>query len=286
MKVLMIHGIGQERSTQKELLEMWIESLHAVAPGLLTGAETRMAYYGTTLADWTTGNATVAMGASQTDVNIDDEDEVAFLRTALEEAASEQNLTEADIVAAGQTGHDAVPMDSTSGRFLVGLVRALEKISPLKGSVLLRVLKQAHTYLSSPGASNAVDNIIRPYLQKSPQVLITHSLGTVIAFKLLREMQERETEIDIPLLITMGSPLGLEVFKQKLGPPRMKPDCVKRWMNFYDPSDFVTLGKALQKEFAAGIEDDDTVNNFTSNTHGIVGYLPHYGVVNALKSVL
>lgn len=282
----MIHGIGQERSTQEELLEMWIESLHTVAPGLLKGAETQMAYYGTTLADWTTGNAAVAMGAGQTDVNIDDKDEMTFLTTALEEAASEQNLTMADIVAAGQLEHDAVPMDSTLGRFLVGLVRALEKISPLKGSVLLRVLKQAHTYLSSPGAGNAVDNIIRPYLQRSPQVLITHSLGTVIAFRLLREMQERGTEIDIPLLITMGSPLGLEVFKQKLGPPRMKPDCVKRWMNFYDPSDFVTLGKALQKEFAAGIEDDDTVNNFTNNTHGIAGYLPHYGVVNALKSVL
>ncbi|EAV42780.1 hypothetical protein SIAM614_15587 [Stappia aggregata IAM 12614] len=286
MKVLMIHGIGQESSTQKELLEKWTESLHKVSPGLLANAETRMAYYGTTLANWANGDTAVGMGTGATDVNIGDADEVAFLTSALREAAEVQNLTDADIASAEQDAAEAVAMDSMTGRFLVGLVRALEKISPLKGSLLLRVVKQGHTYLSSPGAGTAVDNLVRPYLKESPQVVITHSLGTVVAFKLLREIQKSGTDIEIPLLITMGSPLGLEAFKKKLGPPRLKPQSVKRWMNFYDPSDFVSLGKALHKEFATGIEDDGTVDNFTDNAHGIIGYLPHQGVVQALKAVL
>jgi hypothetical protein len=286
MKVLMIHGIGQEGSTQKELLEKWTESLHKVSPGLLANAETRMAYYGTTLANWANGDTAVGMGTGATDVNIGDADEIAFLTSALQEAAEVQNLTDADIASAEQDAAEAVAMDSMTGRFLVGLVRALEKISPLKGSLLLRVVKQGHTYLSSPGAGTAVDNLVRPYLKESPQVVITHSLGTVVAFKLLREIQKSGTDIEIPLLITMGSPLGLEAFKKKLGPPRLKPQSVKRWMNFYDPSDFVSLGKALHKEFATGIEDDGTVDNFTDNAHGIIGYLPHQGVVQALKTVL
>jgi hypothetical protein len=286
MKVLMIHGIGQEGSTQKELLEKWTESLHKVSPGLLANAETRMAYYGTTLANWANGDTAVGMGTGATDVNIGDADEIAFLTSALQEAAEVQNLTDADIASAAKDAAEAVAMDSMTGRFLVGLVRALEKISPLKGSLLLRVVKQGHTYLSSPGAGTAVDNLVRPYLKESPQVVITHSLGTVVAFKLLREIQKSGTDIEIPLLITMGSPLGLEAFKKKLGPPRLKPQSVKRWMNFYDPSDFVSLGKALHKEFASGIEDDGTVDNFTDNAHGIIGYLPHQGVVHALKTVL
>lgn len=290
MNVLMIHGIGQEGSTQQELIDKWTSSLHGVAPGLLKGSTINMAYYGTTLADWTTGKtkAAVGMGADDTEVDIGDDEEVKFLASALDEALVESGGGEAEIDAAlEEAGDNAVPMDTFIGRRLVGLVRALEKISPAKGSILLRVVKQGHTYLSAPGAGTAVDAIVRPYLQKSPQVLITHSLGTVVAFKLLREMEAQGKSVEIPLLITMGSPLGLDAFKKKLGPPRRKPSFVKRWANFYDPSDLVALGKDLDKStFAAGIENDGTVDNQTSNAHGIIGYLPHKGVIEALKKAL
>lgn len=290
MNVLMIHGIGQEGSTQQELIDKWTSSLHSVAPGLLNGSTVNMAYYGTTLADWTTGKAknAVGMGADDTEVDIGDDEEVKFLASALGEALVKSGVGEAEIEAAlAEAGNDAVPMDTFFGRRIVGLVRALEKISPAKGSVLLRVVKQGHTYLFAPGAGTAVDAIVRPYLQKSPQVLITHSLGTVIAFKLLREMEAQGKNVEIPLLITMGSPLGLDAFKKKIGPPRRKPSFVKHWKNFYDPSDIVALGKALDANtFAAEIENDGTVNNQTNNAHGIIGYLLHKGVIDALKGVV
>ncbi|AVH45563.1 hypothetical protein [Agrobacterium tumefaciens] len=290
MNVLMIHGIGQEGSTQQELIDKWTTSLHGVAPGLLKSSAVNMAYYGTTLADWTTGKtkAAVGMGVDDTEVDVGDDEEMKFLASALEEALVQSGGGEAEIDAAlEEAGNDAVPMDTFIGRRIVGLVRALEKISPAKGSILLRVVKQGHTYLSAPGAGTAVDASVRPYLQKSPQVLITHSLGTVIAFKLLREMEAQGNSVEIPLLITMGSPLGLDAFKKKLGAPRQKPSFVKRWENFYDPSDLVALGKDLDENtFAAGIENDGTVDNQTSNAHGIIGYLPHKGVVAALKKVL
>jgi hypothetical protein len=290
MNVLMIHGIGQEDSTREQLLEKWISSLHGIAPGLLSNANVEMAYYGTTLANWTTGhaNAAVPMGAELTEINPLDVDELNFLTAAMEEAVKQNDIDES-LIAANMdgVGHNAIPMDSIIGRRLVGLVRAIEQLSPAKGSILLRVVKQGYTYLSAPGAGTAVDNIVRPYLQKSPQVLLTHSLGTVIAFKLLREMEAAGIEIEIPLFITMGSPLGLDAFKKRLGPPSKKPNFVKKWINFYDPSDLVALGKKLDKPiFAAGIENDGTVNNPTNNAHGIVGYLPHKGVINALKEAI
>ena len=59
---------------------------------------------------------------------------------------------------------------------------------------------------------------------------------------------------------------------------------VKNWFNFYDPSDLVALGKDLDATvFGPGIENDGTVKNFTKNAHGIVGYLPHPGVINVIK---
>ncbi|EMM7988402.1 TPA: hypothetical protein ACYR80_000874 [Morganella morganii] len=290
MNVLMIHGIGQEASTKDELIKQWTESLHTVQPGLLDGASVEMAYYGTTLADWTNGKAknAVGMGAESTAVDIGDMDELRFFSAVMEEFASDHGIGEAEIESAIEVaGNNVVPMDNFIARRLVGLLRVVEKISPAKGSLLLRIIKQGYTYLSSPVAAKAVDSIVRPLLQRSPQVLITHSLGTVIAFKLLREMEEKGTEVQIPLFITMGSPLGLDAFKAKLGAPRRKPVFVEQWINFYDPSDFVTLGKPLNKDnFASNIDNDGTVDNKTLNVHGIVGYLPHKGVIDTLKSVL
>jgi hypothetical protein len=291
MNILMIHGIGQEASTKDELLNKWTESLHAVQPGLLGGATVDMAYYGTTLADWTNSKtkSAVGMGADSIAVDVGNADELKFLSAVMQQFASEHGIDETEIEAAIETaGGDAVPMDNFIARRLVGLVRVIEKISPAKGSLLLRIVRQGHTYLSSPGAAKAVDDIVRPLLQRSPQVLITHSLGTVIAFKLLREMEAAgTTAVQIPLLITMGSPLGLDAFKAKLGAPRRKPAFVKKWENFYDPSDFVSLGKPLnEKNFASNIDNDGTVDNNTFNAHGVIGYLPHKGVMDILKRVL
>lgn len=289
MNVLMIHGIGQEASTKDELLKKWTESLHSNQLGLLDGALVNMAYYGTTLADWTNGEAknAVGMGAESTAIEVCDAAEVKFLSSVMEQFASDRGIDETEIEAAMEAATGAVPMDNLIARRLVGLLRVVERISPAKGSLLLRVIRQGYTYLSSPGAAKAVDFIVRPLLQRSPQVLITHSLGTVIAFKLLREMEKNGTEVQIPLLITMGSPLGLDAFKAKLGAPRRKPAFVKQWINFYDPSDFVALGKPLSEEnFATNIDNDGTVDNKTFNAHGIVGYLPHKGVIDALKRVL
>lgn len=291
MNVLMIHGIGQEGSTKDELLEKWIKSLHTAYPDLLAGASVEMAYYGTTLADWTNRKtkSAVGMGVETTAVDIGDTDELKFLSAVMSEIAGKNGYTEEQIDAALQevAGNVAVPMDNFIARRLVGLVRLVEKISPAKGSLLLKIVRQGHTYLNSPRAAKEVDQIVRPLLQRSPQILITHSLGTVIAFKLLREMESAGAGIHIPLLITMGSPLGLDAFKAKLGVPRRKAEFVGTWENFYDPSDFVALGKPLdQKNFAAGIENDGTVDNTTFNAHGVVGYLPHKGVIDALKQVL
>ena len=290
MNILLIHGIGQEGSTKQELIEKWTMGLNVIDPTLLNGLTVNMAFYGTTLADWTTGRAKAAIGMGADGVQFDSEDdaELQFLASALEEALVESGGGDAEIAAAlEEADSKAVPMDSFMGRRLVGLVRALEKISPAKGSILLRMVRQGHSYLSAPGAGTAVDAIVRPYLQESPQVLISHSLGTVVAFKLLREMEAHGKGVEIPLLITMGSPLGLDAFKKKLGPPRGKPSFVKHWVNFYDPSDLVALGKPLDANtFAPGIENDGTVNNQTGNAHGIIGYLSHKGVFDALKRVI
>jgi hypothetical protein len=38
--------------------------------------------------------------------------------------------------------------------------------------------------------------------------------------------------------------------------------------------------------FAGGIENDGTVDNDTSNYHGVIGYLPHKPVTELIKTTL
>ncbi|SCX22710.1 hypothetical protein DSM25558_3200 [Agrobacterium sp. DSM 25558] len=286
MKVVMIHGINQQDSTQVQLLKKWKDLVHGKAPGLFDKHDLSMAYYGTTLSDWTKGSAAIKMGPHDIHFDPGNNAELDFLVAALEEAARKNKISEQAIAAAADEAadHEAVPMGTWLGRRLVGLVRALEKISPAKGAVVLKVIKQAHTYLAAPGAGPAVDALVKPHLTGKEVVIISHSLGTVIAFKLLREMAATGTRV--PLFITMGSPLGLESVQSKLGPSFEKPAIVSRWENFYDPADFVSLGKELKSELDTDIIDDGTVDNTTSNAHGISGYLPHSKVVAALKSIL
>lgn len=288
MNVLMIHGIGQEGISPSALLTKWTSSLHAASPNLLDSSATELAYYGTTLAKWSDarGENTIDMGGGQ-DIRLDNPSEMEFMSRVLGEVASEKGISELDIEANSHSADGLIPMDNFIARRLVGLARCIEALSPDKGRLLLRLVKQGHTYLSSAGAADAVDSIVRPHLQRSPQVVISHSLGTVIAFKLLREMEQNGNAVEIPLFITMGSPLAVEAFKSKLGLPRRKSALVKRWVNFYDPSDFVSLGKPLDEEnFANGIVNDGKVRNSTANAHGIIGYLPHKGVINELREVL
>lgn len=294
MKLVFIHGISQENFTEDELRETWKRLVTDQAPGLLDKVETVMPYYGKELASWSDRgvSASVAMGVSDGNFDPVNNEELNFLVGALQQTAVARHVSDDDIDeqsrrAQAAPGVEAVPMSTWIGRRLVGVVRALEAVSPLKGAIALQVFRQAYTYLANPSAGMAVDALVKPRLSGSDLIIVSHSLGTVIAFKLLREMEAAGVKVEVPLLITLGSPLGLDAVKSKLGPPRKKPASVKRWINFYDPGDFVALGIDLdQTTFAQGIENVGDVNNTTANAHGIIGYLPEKRVIAALRSVL
>ncbi len=256
--------------------------------GLLDGASVEMAYYGTTLADWTNGKAknAVGMGTESTAVDVGDIDELKFLSAVMEEFASDHGIGEAEIESAIEVaGNDAVPMDNFIARRLVGLLRVVEKISPAKGSLLLRVIRQGHTYLSSRQQKRLTTSCDHS-CKEAP--CADYSLArNRHCFQAAARYGSEGRRFSDSTSCNHGIAAWPDAFKAKLGAPRRKPAFVEQWINFYDPSDFVTLGKPLNEEnFASDIVNDGTVDNRTSSAHGIVGYLPHKGVIDALKLAL
>jgi pimeloyl-ACP methyl ester carboxylesterase len=110
------------------------------------------------------------------------------------------------------------------------------------------------------GALDAVDG---------PVVVVSHSLGTIIAYDVLRERRR-----NVPLLITAGSPLAVQEIQDLVMTPLRVPDGVTEWRNVADGRDLVALDKTIRPEYtpAERVRDFLVVNDSDTH-HGIDQYL-------------
>lgn len=288
MKLLFVHGIAQQAYSEAQLKAIWIDHLldHGLDPGKLAAAEPEMAYYGDLLHQWSDGlrPAATAMGGAVAD------DELGFLAAALDELAEAEQLPNAEIEAAVTDiavaeGAAAIEQSSWLGRRAVAIVNLLERKAPLSGRVFARVVRQAHVYLANPACRSEIDERVGSRLQGGDYVIVSHSLGTVVCFLLLREAAAQGRTIDVPLFVTLGSPLGIAEVQRWVKGDFAVPANVATWQNFYDKGDPVTLGRSLASSFSSTISDT-VVNNSTPNAHSIAGYLDDRGLIDALDRVL
>lgn len=288
MKLVLIHGIAQQDYSEEQLLAIWTDHLlgHGLEPDKLGSASPQMAYYGDRLYQWAKGGAqsAVAMGPAMPDGELD------FLSKALDEIASAHAFDEDEIEtlvsqAAIAEGANAIGQSTWGGRRAIAIVSLLERISPLRGRIAAKVVRQAYAYLANRNARTDIDNLLRPRLGTGNTVVIAHSLGTVVAFNLLRELAANGADIQVPLFVTLGSPLAITEVQRWVGGTFAVPSNVGKWMNFYDKGDPVTLGRGLGANFAAGIIDM-IVDNNTGNNHSIAGYLDDKALIDELNFVL
>ena len=124
-----------------------------------------------------------------------------------------------------------------------------------------------------------------------PVLLAAHSMGSVIAYDALWEMSRDERdELQVDLLLTMGSPLGQKYLQRRIlghdesGAARY-PDNIRRWINLSAVGDMTAVDPYLKSEFGEmlelglieSIEDVEIFNFFRHdgelNVHAEYGYL-------------
>lgn len=297
MNIVMIHGMNQQGEAAETLKNRWVENLNAVSPGLINPANVTMPYFGGVLHKWARKHkpASQTMGAGLDDMDWLDAHEAEFLVEVIGEVCRARGIIEDDLGVAlfgpeYRNDEMTVPMNSRSMRTVTRLARGVDNHLTPFGLLLANVIqnfRQAYVYLKAPEARKQIDEIVAPCLVTGPPiVLLTHSIGTIIAYLMLRDMQRAGNAPKVRLFVTLGSPLGVQAVRQEFGNPWAKPACITRWANFYDPADPLTLGRGLAYTFAAEIEDDGTVDNKGPLAHGIEGYLRHEGLATVLKSVL
>ncbi len=113
-----------------------------------------------------------------------------------------------------------------------------------------RAFRQMTQYLTDDCLREQALTVVTGLMNAQTQIVIGHSLGSVIAY----EATQRLTH-SLPLLLTIGSPLGLEtMIYQRLRPqPPSFPPRVRHWVNVTDRNDLVAAEPDLLPMFSAGL---------------------------------
>jgi hypothetical protein len=167
---------------------------------------------------------------------------------------------------------------------VLAILRLLDKTS-VGTSLIDKVTRDVSVYLNYRSVRKAINGIVAEKLKDGPCVVVAHSLGSVVAYNTLYNTPR---SVDVRLLITLGSPLGIRAVREKVEMPYAVPGCVREWHNVRDPKDTVALHPLDSTYFPLDrpITDDSTILNPTDNHHSIDGYLTQAAVAARIHKAL
>jgi pimeloyl-ACP methyl ester carboxylesterase len=171
-------------------------------------------------------------------------------------------------------------------RWVRATLTALDRLPNVSAWSIALATRDVYQYLHNVRVRDTIEAGVRQALDGTDgAVVVSHSLGTVVAYNLLRrEAVPRGWQV--PLLVTVGSPLGVTNISRTLRPVSW-PAPVGAWFNAYDPDDLVALHPLTAPWFPVdGIDDYGKVDNPTSNQHGISGYLSDARVAATILEAL
>lgn len=273
MRVVCVHGVGQQRETETTLHRVWAPALCGgvqLAGGRLEEYEVRCAAYGDLFR--LPGRA-LAVG----DPLIRAEDLDEFERDLVALWWTEAARTDPRVVS---------PDARTLARTPRGVQTALRALSgsrffaALGQRALLGDLRQVRDYLYKPDVRRESRMRVAKAVEGDTRVLVGHSLGSVVAYEAL----SANPDWPIRMLVTLGSPLGIPnlIFDQVEPRPLSPKDAGSNargrwpregcaWTNIADEADVVALVKDLRPAFGPQL-DGWTIDN-GAHAHDVKPYL-------------
>ena len=306
--IVLVHGIDQQQTPADVLESQWLPALAggvrlagfpALADRLWRDSsgpraiETRMAYYGQLFL--------------RPDVQGDDSTELAADEQAFAEKLAEEWLSRAAAQASRPKERQTASRELAYVRQQIGdeeqvigavLRSAINGVARLRWFMpygvafaerfVNRALAQVTRYFADEAVRDAALRAVKDLIDPDTKIVIGHSLGSVVAYEAMHQIEH-----PLPLLITIGSPLGLDtIIYPKLRPqPPSFPTLVQRWVNVADSDDFIAAIPDLRLTFSTGIpttavfESGYTVDN-GAKPHDAKFYLAKVEVGKPVAEVL
>jgi hypothetical protein len=294
--LVFVHGRAQERKEGRALKRTWIDAFgRGLAKAGLSlpvpDAAIHFPYYGQALYDmWADVPqqdvaAVTVMGTSM-GTGMADAERRAFLHAVLQEVQRVHGLSDREVrAAAGLTTLERGPLQ---WEWVQAILAAIDRHVPgASAAGIALATNDVYDYLHDPGMRQAIRTGVRAALPAGePAVVVAHSLGTVVAYDLLGS-EGAAQRWNVPLFVTLGSPLAVTAIRASLAPVRF-PHCVHSWFNALDQRDAVALYPLDRRNFnvAPRIENKTNVDNATPNHHGIDGYLDDADVARRIHAAL
>lgn len=268
--VILVHGIAQQQKSADCLEAQW---LPALAGGLRTagfpeladrlwcaratpeGIDARMAFYGHLfLQPDQMGDEPGELSPAQQEVA--EELALAWLAHGVNRSSRPRDRMDAARELA-YVRHEIGREEAGLGEVARKAVNSLARVrwfAPYGMAFAERFVWQALTqvtaYLTDDAVREAALQTVLDLAGPDTKVIIGHSLGSVVAYEAAHRL-----EPPLPLLVTLGSPLGLDsIIYPRLRPqPPTFPARVRRWVNVADPDDLVAAEPDLRGLFSSGL---------------------------------
>jgi hypothetical protein len=296
--MVFLHGRGQEFQDPAVLVRNWQAGLAAglIKTGMapLADAPVVFPYYGNLLYRIT---AQVARDPVELEVMPAAPDQAGPLHPYLPEDAGrlERELL-ADMAAAARPATDkeeAAGKEEEAGREeeAFGLDRVLSwgaardtltwiaRHTRVDQAIIADYLRDVAVYLTR-GRGQVLDLVREAVPAGVPVVLVSHSLGTVVARDLLDVANLRDR---VTLWVTAGSPLGLDAVQKNLLTSGARNPGVS-WVSAYDVHDIVALGHPLLPVWGPPLGDVKVDNG--DSPHSIERYLNHPEVAGPIGTAV
>lgn len=275
MRILMIHGRSQGGKNPEDLKEIWINTLkegfqnaNLVFPENLS---IDFPFYGDILDKFTEQTKlpispeVISKGSGQ-NKNFEE-----FIQSAILEIKRNANIKDEDIEFS-TTDKSHQEKGIQNWHWIHAIVRKIDDyLTDVSGFTIETFLRDVYLYVNIPIVTSTINKIIENEITNEPTIIIGHSLGSVVGYKVVTNNLKTINHVKY---ITLGSPLGLKAISSKLDLLN-NPFGINGWYNAFDNRDIVALNPLDTNHFPTNplINNNNNINNFTSNRHGIEGYL-------------
>jgi hypothetical protein len=292
-QVVLVHGIAQEQLSADSLEQDWIPALaggirnagfHALADRLVRTHEidVRMAFWGDLFLRY-------GQQGYDSDSLVGDS-EAEMLAMEWLERAGAYGLGDDAAVARQELAYVAPAINQIEQGFIGNQLRsAVRSLSRLRWfapfgliaaeKLVNRALGQVRSYFSNERIRSEMTARVHALITPSTQVLIGHSLGSVVAYEVVHQLSA-----PLPLMLTLGSPLGLRsiVLARVRPQPPKYPTYVQAWHNIAARGDIVAAEPNLRPHFELGLPNQAVFESHWEVDNGAEPHRANYYLNKAL----
>ncbi len=288
MRILMIHGRAQGGKDPDNLKTEWIKTLQkgykSAGIPFPQDVEFDFPFYGNKLDQYAAQSnlpspRDVAAKGPGKDLEFEQ-----FMQSVLDEMKNRTGISDKEVAAEMRPG---APQEKgiQNWEWVQAILEVIDRrFTTISDFSIELFLKDVFLYVTKPAVTRGINQIVREKLTDEPTIVIGHSLGSVVGYKVIAE---NLAHLNLIKYITVGCPLGITAISSKLG-PLQNTGGKKGWYNAYDTRDVVALNPLDNRYFPTTppIVNYGGVDNQTDNRHGIIGYLNNAEVARRVAEAL